>query len=110
MSAANSDALRQSGQRAPDEPGNSLPSSILSADIREELRRALDLSPREFRIVLCLMDGFTRQATAGHLGCSPHTVDSHLRRIFWKLGVSNRASVLARLFVAFAEQEGLRRR
>lgn len=108
MSGANSDALGQSGHQVPEVPGHSPPSSILSADIREDIRTALGLSPREFRIALCLMDGLTLKATAGRIGCSPHTVDSHLRRIFGKLGVSNRASVVARLFVAFAEQVGHR--
>lgn len=93
---------RRDGQAAGDALHHT-PSSVLEPVAQEELRRLLRLSPREFRIALCLMDGLPRKAIARRLGCSPHTVDSHMRRIFRKLGVRNRAGVVGRLFVAYAE-------
>lgn len=82
-----------------------VPSSVLRPDVQERLRAALGLSPREFRIALCMMDGLSEAGTASCLGCSPHTVNSHLRRIHRKLGVTSRVGIVAQLFVAFAEME-----
>lgn len=81
------------------------PSSVLRSDVRDGLRTTLGLSHREFSIALYGMDGLTVAGTARSLACSPHTVNSHLRRIYRKLGVANRVGVVARLLVAYAELE-----
>jgi DNA-binding CsgD family transcriptional regulator len=47
--------------------------------------------------------GLTNRATAEQLFVSPHTVNSHLRGVFAKLGVNSRAA-LARL-VAERDQD-----
>lgn len=79
------------------------PSAVIDPESREPLRAAMGLSPQEFRIVLCIADGMTQEMIAEEVGCSPHTVDSHVRRIFRKLRARNRANVVARLLVAHAE-------
>lgn len=81
------------------------PSSVLRPDRRIQLRRALGLSPREFEIVLHFMDGHTQSQIADRVGCSPHTIDSHVRRIFAKLGVSNRAGAVGRVFSEYLARE-----
>lgn len=79
------------------------PSEIIDPAARDDIRLLLDLSPREFQIVLHIIDGLSQQEIARRIGCSRHTVDSHVRRIFRKLGVGNRAAAAGRLLVAYAE-------
>lgn len=56
------------------------------------------LSPRERQIALMVAHGRTNQAIATSLDISVWTVSTHLRRIFAKLAVANRAEMVARLF------------
>ncbi|MEU9705722.1 response regulator transcription factor [Streptomyces sp. NPDC014870] len=56
------------------------------------------LTPAELRVARLVSEGLTNRAVATHLVVSPHTVDSHLRHIFIKLGISSRVA-LARLTV-----------
>jgi DNA-binding CsgD family transcriptional regulator len=51
---------------------------------------------------LSVMDGLSQRQIAQRLDCSPHTVDSHLRRIYRKVEVQSGASLVAKLFVAYA--------
>ena len=46
-----------------------------------------------------ITEGMTNRAVASALVVSPHTVDSHLRRSFEKLNVTNRVE-LTRLYLA----------
>jgi DNA-binding CsgD family transcriptional regulator len=55
------------------------------------------LSPREREIVEMVARGLPNKAIAGVLEISCWTVSTHLRRVFSKLGVSSRASMVARL-------------
>ncbi|MEM8657277.1 MAG: LuxR family transcriptional regulator [Pseudomonadota bacterium] len=50
------------------------------------------LSPRERDIVDQIVMGASNKAIARDLGVSPHTVDTLIRRLFAKLGVSDRTS------------------
>lgn len=77
-------------------------SSDISAEARARLEHALGLSPRELAIAFKVMDGCTTSQVAIALGCSPHTVDSHLRRVFAKLGVTNRVSMATRVLLVYA--------
>lgn len=81
------------------------PSEALTETQRDAIRLRLGLSPREFEIALLVMDGFSRRGIARELSSSRHTVDSHMRRIFRKLGVRSRASVVSRLFTAALTRE-----
>jgi DNA-binding CsgD family transcriptional regulator len=56
------------------------------------------LSPRELQIARLVADGATNRQIAGTLDISSWTVSTHIRRIFAKLGVSNRAEMVAQLF------------
>ncbi len=60
------------------------------------------LSPREREIVRLVAKGLPNKAIAEVLDMSPWTVDTHLRRVFAKLGVSSRAEMVARVI-----EEGL---
>ncbi|MEV6482272.1 BREX system ATP-binding domain-containing protein [Streptomyces sp. NPDC051576] len=57
------------------------------------------LTPSEVRVVRLVVEGLTNRETAQRLAVSAHTVDSHLRRAFAKLGVSRRVE-LARYVLA----------
>lgn len=78
-------------------------SGTIGPEIRERLRSGVGLSPREFAIVLLMIDGHSDAAMAHQLGCSKHTVSSHVRRIYQKLGVRSRAGVVARLLLPFSK-------
>jgi two-component system nitrate/nitrite response regulator NarL len=55
------------------------------------------LSPREREIVRMIAKGYPNKAIAGVLEISGWTVCTHLRRIFWKLGVTSRPAMVARV-------------
>lgn len=55
------------------------------------------LSPREREIASLIAQGLTRRRIASELSISPRTVDTHVGKIFKKLGVSSRNQVTARL-------------
>lgn len=80
-----------------------MPSAILTSEEADDMRRRLDLSPRQFQVALACLDGISRAQTARRLSCSVHTVDSHLRRVFSKLRVESRGALAARLMVAYVE-------
>ncbi|WP_328497916.1 helix-turn-helix transcriptional regulator [Streptomyces sp. NBC_00414] len=54
----------------------------------------LSLSSREREILVRICDGETYHAIARGLGISPHTVDTHIRRIRHKTGIFNRSQLV----------------
>ena len=62
---------------------------------------SLGLSSRELQIVQCIFDGRHELETAHVLGISAHTVRTHLKRLYRKLGVGNRCELLVRIFAAY---------
>jgi DNA-binding CsgD family transcriptional regulator len=58
---------------------------------------AVSLSPRERQIARLAASGMPRRDIAAHLVISPRTVDSHLQRIYRKLGVEDRQGLAAAL-------------
>jgi DNA-binding NarL/FixJ family response regulator len=57
--------------------------------------KAMPLSKREREILQKVADGATTRQVATDLGISPHTVKTHLERIFEKLGANDRAQAVA---------------
>lgn len=57
------------------------------------------LTSAELRVVRAIVDGKTNREAASVLFLSPHTVDSHLRRVFSKLDISSRVE-LTKHFIA----------
>ena len=53
------------------------------------------LTPRESEVAALLADGLSNQAIADALFISEHTVKSHLKAIFQKVGVESRSQVIA---------------
>ncbi|MEM8694959.1 MAG: LuxR family transcriptional regulator [Pseudomonadota bacterium] len=65
---------------------------ILNSDDCEDL----SLSKRETEVLEWVARGKSNSAIADILGISPNTVDTHLRRIYEKLGVSDRTTAAIR--------------
>jgi DNA-binding CsgD family transcriptional regulator len=61
----------------------------------EALRRRLPISKREAEVLALLAEGMMNAAIGHELGISRHTVSRHIERIYTKLGVHNRAGVIA---------------
>lgn len=59
------------------------------------------LTTAELRVVRAIVDGRTNREAARELFLSPHTVDSHLRRVFSKLDINSRVE-LTKHFIAHA--------
>lgn len=55
------------------------------------------LSECEFRVARLVADGLTNRQVADRLFLSPHTVDTHLRHSFMKLGVNRRVELTRRI-------------
>ena len=52
-----------------------------------------NLTAMEHTIARLVAQGLTNRQIAGRIDRSPHTVDSHLRNIFQKLGVNTRVAL-----------------
>ena len=74
------------------EPGQATPSRAAAAGIR----LAEPLSARELEVLSLIAEGLTNQEIAVRLYLSLHTVKSHARSIYAKLGVSSRTQAVAR--------------
>ncbi len=80
-----------------------LQSISLSADIGSAVHPSLDhddlaaLSPREREVLAHIVAGERVPAIATQLQVSQHTVRSHLKSIFRKVGVKNQAELVARV-------------
>jgi LuxR family transcriptional regulator, maltose regulon positive regulatory protein len=55
-----------------------------------------ELSRSELRVLRYLPTNLTRREIAGELSVSPNTVDTHVRRIYAKLGVADRTAAVER--------------
>jgi two-component system nitrate/nitrite response regulator NarL len=61
----------------------------------DRARNETPLSNREAQILQMVAYGATTKEVAHDLGISPHTVKTHLERIFEKLGANDRAQAVA---------------
>ena len=57
---------------------------------------AEELSPSELRVLRYLPTNLTRPEIAGQLSVSLNTVNTHIRRIYAKLGATDRSSAVQR--------------
>lgn len=64
-------------------------------DILREPHEDVPLSPREKQILQRVANGATTKEVAHDLHISPHTVKTHLERIYEKLGANDRAEAVA---------------
>ena len=96
---ASADALVDAARNAIE--GNAVIHPQLTRTFIEEVRMGdpasdtTPLSKREREILQAVADGATTKQVATDLGISPHTVKTHLERIFEKLGANDRAQAVA---------------
>jgi DNA-binding NarL/FixJ family response regulator len=96
---ASPDALVDAAKNAIE--GNAVIHPQLTRTFIEEVRMGdpasdtTPLSKREREILQRVADGATTKQVASDLGISPHTVKTHLERIFEKLGANDRAQAVA---------------
>ena len=96
---ASADALVDAARNAIE--GNAVIHPQLTKTFFEEARKgeaqsdSTPLSKREREILQRVADGATTKHVATDLGISPHTVKTHLERIFEKLGANDRAQAVA---------------
>ncbi len=64
--------------------------------IRPPERADYDLTPHEQRLLRLLVEGHSYQSAAEVLGCSYHTVNSHLKKIYSKLQVHSKSEAVAK--------------
>ena len=67
------------------------------------LAQRLHLSPREVQIARGVMEDRTEHGIARELGISPHTVHTHLERVYRKLEVGSRVQLSVLLMRRFME-------
>ena len=68
-----------------------------------QVRRALDLSAKEYEVVLRVFDDMSENDIAADLDLSPHTVHSHLARIYHKAHVRSRVQLVIAVLTRFLE-------
>jgi len=78
-------------------------SSLLNDQIWAAIGTSLGCSRRELQIVTSLIED--RLQTEGEigraLGISPHTVHTHLERLYKKVGVASRSHLILRVFAVY---------
>jgi DNA-binding CsgD family transcriptional regulator len=79
------------------------PPTLLQDHAWAAISSSLRLSARELQIVTCLIeDGLDTDDQIGRvLGISPHTVHTHLERLYKKIGVASRSHLILRVFAEY---------
>lgn len=69
------------------------------------IRESLGLSVRELQIVTSLIEHRieTEEGIGRALGISPHTVHTHLERLYKKVGVASRSHLIVRVFAEYVQ-------
>ena len=65
----------------------------------------LSVSQRELQIVRLLFEDEQEKGIADRLGISKHTVHTHLKHLYWKLGVDSRVGLVLRVFREYLDAE-----
>lgn len=74
-----------------------------ATEIAPIIIQAYDLSDREQQIIRLIVRGASTTDISDGLFVSPHTVRSHIKTIFGKVGVSSRGELVAKLFAEHYE-------
>ncbi|MGQ9476575.1 MAG: response regulator [Actinomycetota bacterium] len=75
---------------------DSLPGAGREVETENEAGMGFDLTEREYEIVRLVAKGYSNKAVARELSISLSTVKTHLRHIFKKVGVEDRAQLIIR--------------
>lgn len=78
------------------EQGAVLALGRLARRAREGAEVAADLTPRELQVLELLSEGRTMRQMATRLGISPRTVETHVAKLYRKLGVRTRVQAVSR--------------
>ena len=78
-------------------------SPLLDDHVWAAIVRALRVSHREQQILIALIEDRldTEDDIARALGMSPHTVHTHLERLYRKTGVASRSQLILRVFAEY---------
>jgi DNA-binding CsgD family transcriptional regulator len=87
-----------------------LDAMMFSAQEWEGIATALSLSQRQLQIIIGIFNDQTESAIAIHLGVSPHTIHTHLNRLYAKLSVHTRAGLILRIMAEGLPEMKLRQR
>jgi DNA-binding NarL/FixJ family response regulator len=68
----------------------------LATQAREGSEMRSTLTPRELQILVMVSQGLTMQQVGSRLGISPRTVETHVAKLYRKLGVRTRVQAVAR--------------
>lgn len=79
------------------------PETVLDARAWCMLAAALRLSPRELEIARGIFRDEKDVAIAGRLGISPHTVHTHVERLYHKLGVHSRVELVLHIVQTYLQ-------
>jgi DNA-binding NarL/FixJ family response regulator len=79
---------------------------ILDDGVWNELGRSLRLAPREIQVIQGVFDDQKELAIASDLGISQHTVHTYLERVYRKLAVGSRVSLVVRVMAEAMEHDG----
>lgn len=84
---------------------------MLTGNTWSSIARTLRLSSRELQIVICMIEQEleTDEEIAAALGISPHTVHTHLERLFRKTGVTSRSHLILRVFSTYVREHNAER-
>ena len=86
--------------------GRGCGAAVLNTAEWRAVARSLGLSTRERQIAQRIFDDRKECVIADELGISPHTVHTHLERLYHKVGVGSRCELVVR-FVATGERESV---
>jgi DNA-binding CsgD family transcriptional regulator len=77
--------------------------TLLTEHAWDAIRSSLRLSVRELQIVTCLVEGGldTDHEIGRVLGISPHTVHTHVERLYKKIGVASRSHLILSVFTEY---------
>ncbi len=90
-------SLRSGDCSLPQAPG----SAIFNERVWRKIARSLDLSGRELQVVRGVFDNHAELTIAAGLAISSHTVHTHIKRLYQKLAVTNRAQLVLRVINEF---------